>query len=105
MNAHCCQEIITALNEKRIPCGKVLDYDELNNDPQLEARGMYRQVAHPRLGKIDVPGNPVRLVDTPGDNFDLPCPDLGQHTDEILKGILEKSEQEIAKLKDGKAVM
>jgi len=35
---------------------------------------------------------------------EVPPSALGQHTDEILRGVLKKSAVEIAKLKDGGAV-
>ncbi|HUU02357.1 MAG TPA: CoA transferase [Myxococcota bacterium] len=101
MGRHSQAQIIEALSEKRIPCGKVQDYEQLNNDPQLDARGMYRTVNHPRLGEIDVPGIPVKLSATPGE-ICKPCPDLGQDTAEALSRVLGLTEEQVAELvKDG----
>jgi CoA:oxalate CoA-transferase len=103
MERHTQSQIIEALSEKRIPCGRVQDYEQLNNDPQLEARGMFRTVSHEHLGVIDVPGIPVRLSVTPGE-IHKPCPDLGQDTSEVLSRVLDLTEEEIAKLREDGAV-
>jgi CoA:oxalate CoA-transferase len=103
MNRHSWREIVDKLTTKRIPCGKVQDYDEINNDPQLAARGMYQQVTHARLGTIDVPGVPFHMSDTPP-SFSKPCPDLGEHTDEILSSVLGADEKKIAELREKGAV-
>jgi crotonobetainyl-CoA:carnitine CoA-transferase CaiB-like acyl-CoA transferase len=104
MTDHTCGEIIDTLNERRIPCGKVQDFDELNQDPQLAQRDMFRNVTHDRLGEIDVPGCPIRLTDTPP-GFSKPCPDFGQHTNEILSQWLGKTEGEIQALREDGSVM
>lgn len=104
MRNHSTEQIIKALTEKRIPCGRVADYDMVNDDPQLAAREMYTQVNHPRLGKIDVPGNPIKLSNSPG-RIENPCPDLGQHTDEILSGLLGKNNDDIAKIRKSGSVI
>ena len=104
MSRFTCEQIVEQLTTKRIPCGKVSDYDELNNDPQLAARQMYQKVTHSRLGEIDVPGNPIKLAETPGE-FSRPCPDLGQHTDEILAQVLELPDDKIKNLRQQGAVM
>jgi CoA:oxalate CoA-transferase len=104
MESRSSDEIVEKLTEKRIPCGKVANYDQLNQDPQLAARQMYQTVTHARLGSIDVPGNPVRLSDTPG-GFDSPCPDLGEHTDQVLAEVLGLDEKRIESLRKSGAVM
>ena len=44
-------------------------------------------------------GNPMKLSDTPGE-LRLPPPLLGEHTEEVLSGLLGKSDAEIAALKE-----
>ena len=41
----------------------------------------------------------MRFSETPI-KHEVPPPVLGQHTDEILRGVLNRSDAEIAKLKD-----
>ena len=44
-------------------------------------------------------GNPMKLSDTPG-KLRLPPPLLGEHTEEVLSGLLGRSGDEIAALKE-----
>ncbi|MDY6833533.1 MAG: CoA transferase [Chloroflexota bacterium] len=91
-------EVIDILSKESIPCGIVQDADMVNRDPQLEARGMLTSVPHPVYGKVDVPGIPIQFSETPG-RLDAPCPELGQHNDEILSEVLGYSPEERYKLK------
>lgn len=54
-------------------------------------------------GDVSRVASPKRFSDPPF-KHDVPPPALGQHTDEILRGVLKKSDAEIAKLKDDGAV-
>jgi len=98
MEQHTCDDVIEMLTTRRIPCGKVVDYDEVNNDRNLDTRGMFVKVNHKRFGNIDVPGNPVNLSDTPG-FVASPSPDLGEHTGEVLERVLHISVDSIEKLR------
>ncbi|NLC04756.1 MAG: CoA transferase, partial [Tissierellia bacterium] len=49
-------------------------------------------------GKIKVPGIPIKLSDTPGD-IRMTSPLLGQHTEEILKELLNYDDEKIEELK------
>lgn len=98
MEQHPCNTIIDKLNKKRIPCGKVMDYEEVYQDENLQSRGMFAKVSHKAMGDIDVPGNPINLSDTPG-FISSPSPDLGEHTEEILRKVLNISPDAIQELK------
>jgi crotonobetainyl-CoA:carnitine CoA-transferase CaiB-like acyl-CoA transferase len=60
-------------------------------------------VEHPTCGKIKVTGVPVKLSRTPG-SVELPPPTLGQHTEEILTGLLGHSKAEVERLKKEKII-
>ena len=96
-------EIIEAMDKARIPCGPVQDTEALNSDDQLAARGMLAEAEHPRLGVIGVPGTAIKLTGSPGE-APVPCPDLGEHTDEVLRSVLDYSDQEIAQLRKAGAI-
>lgn len=100
---HTVAEVVKAMDAARVPCGAVLDAAALGRDEQLEAREMLCEVDHPRLGKIGVPGTPVKLSETPG-RIKSACPELGEHTDEILSSILGLSVSEIEALRSEGAV-
>ena len=97
------QEALETLTAARVPCAPALTLDQVNSDPQLESRGMLGAVRHPRLGEIRTPGDPVKL-ERSGSCADQPCPELGQHTDEILSALLGLDDQSIAALRKQRAV-
>jgi len=53
-------------------------------DPQIRARGMVVELDHPALGRVRVPGPPVKMSETPP-AVTRPAPLLGQHTREVLR--------------------
>jgi crotonobetainyl-CoA:carnitine CoA-transferase CaiB-like acyl-CoA transferase len=84
--------------EKGIPAGAINPIDRLVTHKQLAHRNMIRKVQLPEIGEVLLPGIPWKL---PGidDEEIIPPPLHGQHTEEVLKGILNKTEQEILELK------
>lgn len=65
-----------------VTMGPALRFDEVAEDPHLQARGMIVTEHHPVLGDFRTLGNPL-LVD--GESFTLrSAPAHGQHTDEVL---------------------
>ncbi len=68
-----------------------------HEDPHLEARGYFVEVAHPVLGKLRYPGPPVKMLASPW-RIGGPAPLVGQHNGEIY-GSLGISRPELASLK------
>ena len=93
-----CAFWLEKLAEVKLPCAPVNDLEHALNDVQVQARNMVITVAHPEGGEVQMPGNPVKLSDTGEETFASP-PLLGQHTDEILRDLLDKSEVDIAALR------
>ena len=79
---------LKALRARRIPCAPVNRFSEALNDPQVRARNMVVRVRHPLGGDVEMPGNPVKLSDTFEDTYSAP-PLLGQHTDDVLRNMLD----------------
>jgi len=77
-------EWIKAFESVDIPCGPVNDYAEVANDPQVKANGYLVDFDDPRAGPVKLVGIPVRLGKTPG-SIRRPAPELGQHTNEVLR--------------------
>ena len=80
-------EWIAVLNEAGVPCGPINTIDATFADPQVEALGIARPLAHPLLGNIHVVGQAINLARTPQPPGHRPTPELGEHTDEILRGL------------------
>jgi crotonobetainyl-CoA:carnitine CoA-transferase CaiB-like acyl-CoA transferase len=74
---------LTELEKAGIPCGPVLNYDEVLTDPQIRARDMVVATTHPVTGPFQTLGVTVKLSETPG-QVHSPAPRLGEHTAEIL---------------------
>jgi len=91
-------EIDELLNANRIPAAPIKTMSDLIDDPQIAAREMLVELEDPIIGKVKYPGNPIKLKKTPP-KYDRSAPTLGQHTDEVLKSILNYTPEQIEKLK------
>ena len=70
-----------------IPCGPINTIAQAMSDPQVQAREMRVDLPHPLAGTVPMVGNPIKMSDTPVAYKTAP-PTLGQHTDEVLKGLV-----------------
>lgn len=86
------------LRAARIPCAPVNNLQQAVHDEQVLARNMIVEVAHPLGGAVKMPGNPIKLSDTHEDTF-TPPPLLGQHNEEIYRGMLGLTDEQLAELK------
>lgn len=89
---------IAHLRKFGVPCGAVRDLSEVASSPQLHARGMLQTMEHPRAGQLRVLGSPLQLSASPP-SLRLPPPLLGEHTEELLGGLLGVSPEELAALR------
>jgi len=81
----------------RVPCAPVNTIAQALADEQVRARGMIVEVEHPEFGLLREVASPVR---TAGSNSPpTPAPRLGQHTDEILSGLLRYDAARVASLR------
>lgn len=76
-------EWIELLNEAGVPCGPIYTIDKMFADSQVQQLAMAQPVVHPKLGKIEIVGQGVKLVRTPA-QVRTPAPDRGAHTREVL---------------------
>jgi CoA:oxalate CoA-transferase len=91
------------LDEAGVPNGPIWSLDQTLASEQAQALEMVREVLHPTCGKIKVTGVPVKLSQTPG-RVELPPPTLGQHTEEILTGVLGYPKAEVERLRKEKVI-
>lgn len=98
MKERTVREIEAVLDANRIPCGAVLSCEEVNEDPNLRARGMIAAVEAEDGGEIPTPGIPIRLSASPG-AIRSPAPRLGEHNAEVLGRLLDLSAAELQELK------
>jgi crotonobetainyl-CoA:carnitine CoA-transferase CaiB-like acyl-CoA transferase len=81
-------EWLSMLETAGIPCGPINTLDKVFSMPQVEAREMLIQLEHEEIGDLRLVGSPLKFSETPVD-YRLPPPRLGQHTEEILKELIE----------------
>lgn len=89
---------IAAFAAAGLPTGPINTVDQVFRDPQVLHRGMVEEIEHPTAGRVKLVGIPVKFTATPGE-IRLPPPLLGQHTEEVLTGLLGLTASEIAALR------
>jgi formyl-CoA transferase len=95
-------EWIDIFNKAGVPCGPIYTIDQTFADEQVKHLGIAQDAIRPDGKTQTFVGQPVALSRTPSKIVATP-PDMGQHTDEVLKefGFADK---EIAELHAAKAV-
>ncbi len=76
---------------------------DLPNDEQMLANEYIVDYDHPRIGKTQVVGVPVRLSKTPGDPKGA-APEFGEHTELILTELLDYSWEDVAQLREEEVI-
>jgi crotonobetainyl-CoA:carnitine CoA-transferase CaiB-like acyl-CoA transferase len=96
-------EWIAKLGGAGIPCGRINSVAQALSDPHTIAREMVRTVQHPTAGEVKMLGIPFRFSDTPASVRRAP-PTLGQHTEQVLRDVLNLSDARIAALRAEKVI-
>ena len=79
-------EWFNILSQEDIAVAKVLEPDEVAEDPQLRHRRMIVELDHPDQGKVKQIGVGIKLSDTPGAIHSF-SPIVGQHSAAVLEGL------------------
>ncbi len=95
-------EAMEILNKYDIPCGPILSMKEIAEDQSLRATGTVVEVDHPTRGKYLSVGNPIKLSASPTDVVRSPL--LGEHTEEVLRKVLNFSDEKLAAIKASGAI-
>jgi len=91
------KEWVHLLDEAGVANGPINSIKEVFEEPQVQARGMQIELPHAVAGKVTLVGSPMKFSQTPIVH-EMPPPALGQHTQEILRSVLKKSDAEIVAL-------
>ncbi|KAA0275220.1 MAG: CoA transferase [Chloroflexi bacterium] len=86
-----------------LPCGRINTVPEVFDLPHARARDMILESEHASAGTLKLPGFPYKFSSTPA-AIQKPPPMLGEHTEEVLKGLLNFSAEDVAALKDKGAI-
>lgn len=91
-------EVCDILMKEGMPCGPIQDSQEVFNCPHLKKRDMFVTIPDKIMGEITMVGSPYKMYET------QPCysmaPQLGEHTEAILKNMLQYDEAKINELKE-----
>jgi len=71
------------LNEAGLIWSPIQNLQEVIEDPQAKANGVFATFDHPSLGQLQVVSNPIKLSKTPA-TMRIPAPEFAQHTEEVL---------------------
>jgi formyl-CoA transferase len=86
-------EVMKMLNQIHVPCGPILSMKDILEDDSLAARESVVAVEHPNRGVFKTVGCPIKLSDSPVEV--KPSPLLGEHTEEILRGLVDYNEEQV----------
>jgi len=93
-----CAEAVERLVEAGIPASPVANAQEVHPHPQLVHRRFFQTLEHPEAGSVDYPVLPMRFSALGSELHRRPPPTLGEHNDEVLRGELGLSTQELEEL-------
>jgi crotonobetainyl-CoA:carnitine CoA-transferase CaiB-like acyl-CoA transferase len=97
LSSHGKEEIFHAGQKRGLAFGYLATLAEAMRSPQHQARGFFRTVEHPECGELTLCGPPFR-VERDGWT-DARAPLLGEHSDEVLEGLLRRTPGDIAALR------
>lgn len=90
-------EVTQALADADVPCAPIMSIADIAHDPHYRERGSTVRVQDADYGDIMMPNVFPRMSKTPGSIRTL-GPRLGEHTDEILSGLVGLSQEEQERL-------
>src|SRR5258706_3953224 len=95
-------EWVDLLEGAGVPNGPINNIAQVYAEPQVKARGVRVELTNASGVKVPLVASPMPFSETPVE-YRLAPPALGQHTEEVLRG-LGKSDAEIAQLRAAKAI-
>jgi len=93
-----CREWLELFEKYNLPCSPINTIDKVVGDPAVNYRKMIVEIDQPKVGKMKIAGSPLKMSETPGSVW-APAPLLGQHTAEVLKKVLNYSDEKIESLR------
>jgi CoA:oxalate CoA-transferase len=92
-------EVVRRLADAGVPAAPVNNVAEMVADPQVQAREMFVERAHPLYGPLKLTGSPLKMSETPGRvRWLAPMP--AEHNEEIYCGLLGHSKDELERWRD-----
>jgi crotonobetainyl-CoA:carnitine CoA-transferase CaiB-like acyl-CoA transferase len=94
--------VVSTLLAAEIPAAPVKTIPQAAEDPHLWEREMLVKMPDALAGEIHVPGATIKMSKTPGRVGHVPTP--GEHTDEVLSGLLGYNSAALRELREAKVI-
>ena len=92
------QAWMEVLRAAQVPAAPVNHFDDAFAERPVAEREMIVEYDHPQVGKVRLPGNPIKMSGMSG-MPSTPAPLLGEHTDAVLKELLGLQAERIETLR------
>jgi crotonobetainyl-CoA:carnitine CoA-transferase CaiB-like acyl-CoA transferase len=96
-------ELIAKLDAADVPVGPVNDVAEILADPHVRARRLVGSFDYPQVGEFRALALPYKFLGWDDPEIGRP-PTLGEHTESLLSSLLGYSREEIAALREKRAI-
>ena len=96
-------EWVERLRAADLSAAPINHFDRAFAEAPVAEREMIVEYDHPDVGKVRLPGNPIKMSGMTG-TISSPAPRLGEHTDVVLNQLLSLSADEIASLREQGAI-
>ena len=93
------KELLDVLEKHGVPGGKIYKAPDMLEDPHFKAREAIVDIDHPDYANLKMQNVFPKMSDTPG-RINWPGPPLGAHNEEVYGGLLGKSAEDIAAMRD-----
>ncbi|MYE47670.1 MAG: CoA transferase [Chloroflexi bacterium] len=90
-------EVMDAAQAQGVPVAALNTTEDLFADRQLRARGYFVELDHPETGPREYPGAQFKMSETPASIRRAPL--LGEHTMEVLTGLLDYTPEDVSILR------
>ena len=90
------------MSHARVPAGKILNIEDIVHEEQYQQRNMFEKVSLSNE-EVVVPAMLPVLSKTQGKTL-WAGPELGEHTEDILKSELQLSDEKIASLREKRVI-
>jgi formyl-CoA transferase len=95
--------VLELMEEFSVPAGLIYRAPEMLDDPHFQAREAIVTVPHPDFGELRMQNVAPKLSRTPG-RVRSPSPQLGQHNDDVYRGLLAMNAERYAELQAAKVI-
>lgn len=94
---HSADAVLDYLKAAEVPSGPIYSVEDMFDDSHYRSRGLFEPVQYSE-GELEVAAIHPRLSETPG-RTDRGGPDVGEHTNDVLRDYLQLSDVQIAQLR------